>query len=133
MQMSFALALNRSQPAFAVLYSASMFSLAALYSAFDMLLATTVALNARLIAAAIAVMVNFSLSFLHVLHWRRGFAGRDVVRSHAALLAVIQLFLTALPLGDLLLRCFLGDPVRFLDLADEVIALARDHVELIIG
>ena len=38
-----------------------------------------------------------------------------------------------LPIGELLLRFILGDAVRFLDLAGEVIPLARNHVELVIG
>jgi hypothetical protein len=48
-------------------------------------------------------------------------------------LDVIYFLQALLPIGELLLRFILGDAIRFLDLAGKPIALAQNHVELVIG
>ncbi len=49
------------------------------------------------------------------------------------LLHLSDFLLALLPFGELLLRFFLGDAIRFLDLAGEFVAFACNHVELAIG
>ena len=48
-------------------------------------------------------------------------------------LGVFHFFLARLPCGKLFLRFILGEAVRFLDFAGQVIAFARNHVKLIVG
>src|SRR5437868_10672103 len=46
---------------------------------------------------------------------------------------LVQVALATFPIGELLLGLVLADAVRILDLADELIALAGDLVELVVG
>ena len=53
--------------------------------------------------------------------------------ARACLRRAAELTLAFLPVGELPLGFLFRDPVRFLDLAGELIALARNHVELVVG
>lgn len=50
-----------------------------------------------------------------------------------ASLEVICILHALLPIGELLLRLIPGHAIRFLDLASKGVALASNHVELVIG
>ena len=58
---------------------------------------------------------------------------RSRARSHAISLDVTGFLHVLLPGGELLLRFILGDAIGFLDPAGEVVTLARNHVELVVG
>ena len=67
-------------------------------------------------------------------HWAPpGGIARCRARFHPASLDVSNFLQGLLPIAELLLRYILGDAIRFLDLAGKAVALACNHVQLVIG